>query len=308
MARAQKSQHRDKGAAFDQAMEIRIQSTLGQIGERVRAARKEKAMTRQELSVRSGVSMRYLAQLESGEGNVSVGLLQRIAAAVDRELSGLVCEKSPAAHDHIALHYAKAPEQVKQQVRRLLRLDDRGKDRAGRVCLIGLRGAGKSTLGALLGAHFKVPFIQLNNVIEEHAGMPVNEIHALYGQDGFRTIEAEALNRISRSENRMVLEASGGIVSEPATYAVLLERFHTIWIKARPQEHMQRVIAQGDTRPMSGNPEAMKQLNRLLEIRHAQYSQADAILDTSDQTLETSIQQLCELIEARAFFHAQDGG
>lgn len=278
-----------------------IRATLVRVGNRVRAARKVNAISRRELSALSGVSMRYLAQLEGGEGNISIGLLQRIAHAVNLNLNQMVSEDSPSESELVARHFENASEATKIQVRHVLQLNEHQEARANRLCLIGLRGAGKSSLGALVGAHFGVPFVQLNQVIEEQAGIPVNEILALYGQDGFRKYEADALFSISQEHSQLVLEASGGIVSEQSTFSLLLNQFHTIWVKALPEEHMDRVAAQGDTRPMAGNPQAMTQLKQLLESRQPEYKKADAVLDTSTQPLQVSANQLFDLIHSRAY-------
>ena len=173
--------------------------------------------------------------------------------------------------------------------------------RANRICLIGLRGAGKSTLGRMAGAALDLPFVELNREIEAHGGMEIAEIMGLYGPEGYRTLEAEALERIIATHDRMILAVAGGIVAEPRTYQTLLTRFHTIWLKAAPDEHMQRVRAQGDERPMAGNPEAMTQLRSLLTSREMLYDRAQARLDTSGQTRETSLKHLLALIAERGF-------
>jgi XRE family aerobic/anaerobic benzoate catabolism transcriptional regulator len=160
--------------------------------------------------------------------------------------------------------------------------------RRQRICLIGLRGAGKSTLGRLLGETLSVPFIELNRDIEEQSGMPVNEVMALYGQEGYRRLERQALERIVQMTDCVVLAVAGGIVSEPETYNFLLRNFHTVWLKATPEEHMQRVRTQGDERPMAGNPKAMEELNAILTAREALYARADLTVDTSGRTLEQS--------------------
>jgi XRE family aerobic/anaerobic benzoate catabolism transcriptional regulator len=222
----------------------------------------------------SGVSPRYLALLESGDGNISIGLLMRVALALNKKIDWLVSEDDPKA---------------------------RKPSRANRVCLIGLRGAGKSTLGKLIGQELSVPFIELNRIIEDLGGMPVGEIMALYGQEGYRKLEAEALEKVSTENEKVILAVAGGIVAEPATYAALLTRFHTIWIKAAPLEHMSRVRAQGDLRPMEGTADALAQLRAILLNREALYERALAQLDTSDRTVDNSLKQLLDLLKSRNY-------
>jgi len=173
--------------------------------------------------------------------------------------------------------------------------------RARRVCLIGLRGAGKSTLGAMAAQVLHVPFLELNIEIEDHAGMPVSEVVALYGTDGYRQLESQALSRIVATHDSLILAVAGGVVAEPDTFKTLLAHFHTIWIKASPEEHMNRVRSQGDTRPMAGNPEAMEQLRAILRSREPLYGRAQAELDTSGQALQASADDLVKLIRAEGF-------
>ena len=256
----------------DLSADAAVSRLMRQVGERVRASRKEKGMPRRVLSEISGVSPRYLAQLEAGEGNISIGLLQRIAMALDQRIDWLVREDEPAPADA---------------------------SRGQRICLIGLRGAGKSTLGALVGDALGIPFVELNSEIEAQAGMPVAEVMALYDQEGYRKLEARALDRIVATRETLVLAVAGGIVTEPETFKTLLGHFHTIWLKTSPEEHMSRVGQQGDERPMAGNPEAMEQLKSILTSREALYEQASARLDTSGKTAGQSLAELLAIIEAQ---------
>ena len=194
-----------------------------------------------------------------------------------------------------------ATKDVRQRVIATLTPQSPEARRAQRICLIGLRGAGKSTLGAMAGAALNIPFVELNRQIEEQSGMPVNEVLALYGQEGYRRLEAQALERVLSTYETMVLAVAGGIVAEPDTYATLLDRFHTVWIKASPKEHMSRVLAQGDTRPMAGNPEAMDQLKSILASREALYAKAEARIDTAGRTIEQSLDELLSIIRDRGF-------
>ncbi|EEB83588.1 helix-turn-helix transcriptional regulator [Roseobacter sp. GAI101] len=276
---------------------------------RVREARKARGLPRRVLSEMSGVSPRYLAQLEAGEGNISVILLQRVAQALDLRVEMLLAERPPLNRDveRVASLFSNASLDVQQQVRSLLSPQSPAMLRAGRICLIGLRGAGKSTLGKLAGAALDLPFVELNKEIEAESDMPLAEVMALYGQEGYREMEAEALERVSATHDRMILAVAGGIVAEPTTYARLLQRFHTVWIHTSPAEYMQRVRAQGDVRPMEGNPAAMTQLKNLLDTRTPLYERADAQINTSNRPVKTSLNDLLGVIQKRHFLDAADG-
>lgn len=280
-----------------------VAALIVRAGERVRRARERKGIPRRVLSEMSGVSPRYLAQLESGEGNISIGLLQRVALALDHRIEWLVGDEDPWTSDalRVADLFRSATSQVQERVLAELSPESVENLRAHRICLIGLRGAGKSTLGADLGSTLSIPFVELNRDIEEQAGMPVSEVMALYGQDGYRKLEAQAIDRIIATHDTMVLAVAGGIVAEPETYKRLLNHFHTIWLKASPEEHMSRVRAQGDERPMAGNPEAMDQLKSILRSREALYDKALAHLDTSGKTEKASLKELLSLVKERSF-------
>ena len=271
---------------------------LIRLATRIREARKARGLPRRVLSELSGVSPRYLAQLEAGEGNISVVLLQRVAVALDLKMEALLAEDAPWDRDvqRIAMLYRMAPAGVQALVREQLSPQNPALLRAGRICLIGLRGAGKSTLGRMAGDALGLPFVELNKEVEDTAGMPLTEILALYGQDGYRRMEAEALERITARHDRMILAVAGGLVAEDATYAKLLERFHTIWVRTSAAEHMQRVRAQGDLRPMQGNPAAMTQLKTLLSDRTPLYEKAGGQIDTSNRTPRSSLNDLLAVI------------
>lgn len=282
---------------------------IQRLASRVRDARKSKGLPRRVLSEMSGVSPRYLAQLEAGEGNISVILLQRVAAALDLKVENLLAEGVPLDRDveRVAKLFGKASADVQQQVRALLSTQSPAALRAGRIGLIGLRGAGKSTLGKLAGDALGLPFVELNKEIEAAADMPVAEVMALYGQEGYRELEAEALKRVGAKHDKMILAVAGGIVAESTTYALLLQRFHTIWVHTSPSEYMQRVRAQGDVRPMEGNPAAMTQLKNLLDTRTPLYERADAQINTSNRPVKASLKDLLRIIEKRHFLGALDG-
>ncbi|AAV96925.1 helix-turn-helix transcriptional regulator [Ruegeria pomeroyi] len=289
-------------SARDQA-EAEVADLIARVGERVRAARQRRGIPRRVLSEISGVSPRYLAQLEAGEGNISIGLLQRVATALDHRIEWLVGEDDPWSSDamRVADLYRVAGMDTRAEVLRLLSPAPSLAARAGRICLVGLRGAGKSTLGQRLGAALGLPFVELNDEIEDQAGMPVAEVMALYGQEGYRKLEAQAVARIVATHDALVLAVAGGIVAEPETYKTLLAHFHTVWLRASPIEHMERVRAQGDERPMAGNPEAMEELRSILTSREALYGRAEAQIDTSGQSVEASLSQLTRLVRERGY-------
>lgn len=276
---------------------------LARLGQRVRRARSQKGLPRRLLSELSGVSPRYLAQLEAGSGNISVSLLCRVAQALDHRVEWFLSDDDPGGADESrALDlFRRAPPALRAHILETLEGHAPGPQRASRVCLIGLRGAGKSTLGAKAGERLGLPFVELNDEIEALSGIPVMEILALYGQEGYRRLEMQALEHVIDRHESLILAVAGGIVSEPEAYRLLLERFHSIWIKASPEEHMARVRAQGDTRPMAGNPAAMEQLKSILRSREADYGQATAQIDTAGRTLGRSLDDLVTLITERGF-------
>ena len=271
---------------------------IGLVGERVRKARERKGITRKTLSELSRVSQRYLAQLEAGEGNISIALLHRVAAALDHRIEWLVSEDDPWASEaaQVVSLYSSATLSQRQRVMQILSPGRPAQLRGQRICLIGLRGAGKSTLGRMVSQSLGIPFMELNRDIEEQSGMPVNEVMALYGPEGYRRLERQALERVVARTDCVVLAVGGGIVAEPETYNFLLRHFHTIWLKATPEEHMLRVRGQGDERPMAGNPKAMEELNSILTSREALYGRAEATVNTSGKALPESRADLIQVI------------
>jgi XRE family aerobic/anaerobic benzoate catabolism transcriptional regulator len=245
----------------------------------------------------SGVSERYIAQLESGQGNISILLLRELARALDVPLDVLVREGAEPSVDLAhAIAYLRGldPDDL-SEARRLLLARFGGVDaamRRQRIALIGLRGAGKSTLGRMIAERLDVPFIELDREIERSSGLTLSEIFDLYGQAGFRRLERRSLDRVIESYPRFVLATGGSIVAESTTFSELLLHCYTVWLKARPDEHMARVIAQGDMRPMAENREAMADLERILAGREALYSKADVQVDTGGRTPEESLEIL----------------
>jgi XRE family transcriptional regulator, aerobic/anaerobic benzoate catabolism transcriptional regulator len=271
------------------------------VGAKVREARSRRGMTRKMLAREADVSERHLAQLELGEGNVSIVLLRRITTALNIPIADVFTTEKPNTVAEIALRQilgrvpASRLEDVVSRVRREFGESERA--RCARIALIGLRGAGKSTLGSKLAHDLNIPFVELDQEIEKDAGMELSEIFSLYGQTGYRRIEKKTLDRVLHEHERAVISIGGGVVSEKDTYDQLLANCFTVWIKAHPEEHMSRVIAQGDLRAMADNAEAMEDLRRILEAREPLYRRADVQLETSRESIEQSFLKLKEAVQ-----------
>jgi XRE family aerobic/anaerobic benzoate catabolism transcriptional regulator len=274
---------------------------LANLGRRVREAREQRGMARKVLSRAASVSERYLAQLEAGEGNASVVLLRRVAAALGVRLPDLLDSGETMTEQRLIRRFLDSlPRQRLEEVLRRL-THDFGQEEAvrrKRITLVGLRGAGKTTLGNALAKSLRRRLVELDKEIEQEAGISLSEVFLLYGQAGYRRIERRCLERVINSQEDMVLTVGGGIVSEPETYNLLLMNCYTVWIKAAPEEHMARVVAQGDTRPMAGHAEAMEDLRNILAAREALYSKADAVVDTAGRSIETSLVALRQAVAA----------
>jgi XRE family aerobic/anaerobic benzoate catabolism transcriptional regulator len=272
---------------------------LSALGKRVREVRERRGMARKILARDAEVSERYLAQLETGDGNVSVILLKRIAQALGVPLPDLLGDGDGSVERHLIRKFLERlpRNRLEDVIFRLMR--DFGSEEAKRkkrIALIGLRGAGKSTLGNLLAKDQHLVFVELDKEIEQEAGIGLSEVFMLYGQSGYRRIERRCLERIIDSYEHAIISVSGGIVSEPETYDLLRSKCFTVWLKAAPEQHMARVAAQGDLRPMKDNEEAMEDLRRILGAREPLYGKADAIIDTSNQTPEESLIKLREVV------------
>ena len=269
------------------------------LGDRVREMRARRGMTRKILARDSGVSERYLAQLETGQGNISILLLRQIAQALDTPLQALVLDgpEPPVDLVHTTEFLRRLPANELVEARRLLVEHFGGVDldaRRGRIALIGLRGAGKSTLGAMLAHRLEVPFLELDRLIEQESGVSLSVIFDLYGQSGFRRLERRVLDQVIERYPRFVLATGGSLVSEPATFERLLTMCFTVWLRATPEEHMQRVIAQGDMRPMADNRESMSDLRRILDVREPLYRKADATINTSGCSTGETVELLAQ--------------
>ncbi|MBV9394649.1 MAG: helix-turn-helix transcriptional regulator [Methylobacteriaceae bacterium] len=274
---------------------------LTALGARVRHLRAMRGMSRKVLSATSGVSERYIAQLESGQGNVSIILLRRVALASGARLEDLIpgADATPDWPVIRDLLRGASPEAV-AQVKQVLSGNGAANARpAERVALIGLRGAGKSTLGRIVAEKLGWQFVELNKEIERDNGMSVPEIFAMYGQEGYRRFEQAALRKLIARDGPMLLATGGGIVAEPVTFDLILSSFYTIWLKAEPEEHMRRVREQGDLRPMAGDASAMQELRAILVSREPFYAQARATVDTADSSVEEAAERLQALIAAK---------
>lgn len=271
---------------------------LRALGEHIRDLRVRRGMTRAILARDSGVSVRYLAQLESGQGNISILRLRQVALAMAMPLEEIIrVGPEPAAELTLLAQFLArlSPGQL-VEAGNLLRGAFEKSGRRQRIALVGLRGAGKTSLGRLLAERLKVPFIELDKVIEQTAGIPLSEVFALYGQSAYRRYERRALEDLIETHERFVMSTGGSISTEPATFDELLTSCYTVWLKASPAEHMARVVAQGDRRPMGDNREAMQDLERILVGREPMYRKADTTLNTSGLDIQQSLDELLKQI------------
>jgi len=294
-------QHR-AAATASPAHEADDAEFLAAMGRHVREARERRGMARKAISHVAGVSERYLAQLEAGEGNASVLLLRNVARALGMPLTELLDPRDNSVEQRLIRRFLdRLPaHRLEDVVFRLMR--DFGEEAAARrrrVALVGLRGAGKTTLGSALAAATGCPFVELDREIEREAGIGLSEVFLLYGQTGYRRIERRCLERMIGTHPEMVMTVGGGIVSEPETYNLLLQQCFTVWVRASPDEHMARVVAQGDLRPMQGNAEAMADLKRILDAREPLYQKADIALDTTGENPVESLAKLRQAILAQ---------
>jgi XRE family aerobic/anaerobic benzoate catabolism transcriptional regulator len=231
---------------------------LERVAMRVRRLREERAMSRPDLAERSGLSVRFLARIEAGDGNISLVRLSHLAEALGTTPDALL----------------RAP-----------------RERSGVIALVGMRGAGKSTIGPRLAARLARPFLEMDALIQDAAGLPLDQIFELHGERFYRRLERETLDRILEREGAAVVAAAGGVVNEPSTWRLLLDRTTVVWLRARPEDHWSRVIGQGDRRPMADHPDAMAELRAMLSAREPRYAHAHAVVDTSgrspDEVVET---------------------
>ena len=278
------------------------------IGVKARAARAEAGITRKQLAETANVSERYLNQLENGDANVSVGVLSRVAVALSVDLASLLTSargaqpggpSDNATHAPLAALVGRMSLREQEGAIAILEryLVDRRRSLKG-VALLGLRGAGKSTIGGLFAARHGLPFLSVTREIETRAGMSLNDLFNLGGPDAYRALENDVVKDLANRNDRIVLETAGGIVSNRPALDVILESFKTIWLKASPEEHLLRVVSQGDMRPMHGTPKALEHLKTLLATREQEYARADCALDTSGRSPRACVDDLDDIAGA----------
>ncbi|WP_151633220.1 helix-turn-helix transcriptional regulator [Noviherbaspirillum aerium] len=291
---------RDSQSVIDAIDELSLR-----LGQRVRSARAARAMTMKQLAEESGISLPYLSRVEKGDGNISISVLYRLATALSLPLENLL-----SGNERHGADYALIVELLKRQSHE--QLSEIRQWLAGytsahggmevsaqplRIALIGLRGAGKSTLGPLLARQLGIPFVELNREIEKEAGINLKEIFWLYGQAGYRRLERRCLERVIATCPQVVLATGGGIVAEPSTYELLLHSFYNVWLQADADDHFARVMAQHDARIASPQlqKEAMENIHYTLEARAALYELAHARISTSGKTVEQTLKELQRL-------------
>jgi XRE family transcriptional regulator, aerobic/anaerobic benzoate catabolism transcriptional regulator len=275
---------------------------LRMLADKIREARAQRGMTRNALAADSGVSLRFLAQLESGQGNPSILVLRRIASAMGFPPDTLLSAEAPPAIDRILLmQMLKGLSDDEVALARDLLTQHLGRDAAAEarkpyITLIGLRGAGKTTLGRRLAKQRGVPFFELDREVEREYGATIGEILQLHGQPGYRRFERQSLQTVLSQNAAAVIETGGGLAADPETLPLLLEHSIAVWVRASPEEHMQRVIDQGDLRPMARSREAMRELKDILKAREPFYRQAHLHLTTSGKTADQSFEELLSLL------------
>jgi XRE family aerobic/anaerobic benzoate catabolism transcriptional regulator len=277
---------------------------LKALGDRVRTLRARRGMTRKFIANAADISERHLANLEYGTGNASILVLRQVAQALQCPLAELVGDVTTSSPEWILIRELlenKSDAQLRQARLKLAELYaapgrvDTGRN--NRIALIGLRGAGKTTLGRMLAEDLGFPFVELSREIEQFAGCSIAEIHNLYGANAYRRYERRALEETIQIYPEFVMATPGGIVSDAGGFNTMLDHCFTVWLKAKPEDHMGRVAKQGDMRPMAGSPEAMEDLKRILEGRSAFYSKADLVFNTSDHELDAALAELKKAVQ-----------
>lgn len=296
-----KTKKREASAASP-AVDAAFAPFAAAVGKLVRRGRAKRGITRRQLAQGSGISERYLAQIESGQGNPSIVVLKAIAEAFEMPVTDLLPAEGAraAAMASIADALRRLPQAEWPEIERLIEQrvhNFAAAERAHRIALVGLRGAGKSTLGKMLAGKLGYPFVELNRLIEQEYGATVSMLIEMSGVNTFRRYERTCLERVLADNDKVVIATAGGIVASAETYALLLRRTHTVWVQAKPQDHMSRVMEQGDFRPMAENREAMADLVAILEARRADYAQAEVELDTSGESVDKSAGRLLRLVQ-----------
>ena len=278
------------------------------LGQRVRRRRLELGLTGQELAQRAGLSRRFIAQVEAGQGNIAIGRLDSLAKALETKTEELIAEPRAAG--------------VRQGIDRLL--EGRGQDQLRRalgllelafgehppraVALLGIRGAGKSTVGPRVAEALGLPFVELDERIEAAAGLSLVEVFALHGESYYRRLEARCLAEVLALDEAGVIALPGGIVGNEEAFELARKHCLCVWLKARPEDHMARVLAQGDHRPMAGSSDAMAELRVLFADREPLYLQAEVVVDTSASTVKTVVATVVEAVEQAGLGHPAGQG
>jgi XRE family transcriptional regulator, aerobic/anaerobic benzoate catabolism transcriptional regulator len=279
------------------------------LGLRVRSLRNQSGTTRKTLALKTGLSERHLANLESGDGNVSVLVLLQVAEGLQSSLAELVGDFSTLTPEWLMIRSLLENcdkgilQQAHKAIEKVVSNQPVTEKKGCQIALVGLRGAGKSTLGRLLSVELGFPFIELSREVEQIAGCSIAEIQDLYGIDAYRRYERVALEQAIQNHPEAIIGIPGGLVSDSTNFKLLLSQCRTVWLKANPEDHMQRVIEQGDLRPMAGNAEAMKDLENILKSRNTFYSKAQLQLDTSQQSLQATFDKLLNLIQNKLFLN-----
>lgn len=273
------------------------------LGQRVRDLRARRGLTRKAVAVAAGVSERHLASLEHGEGNASILVLLQVSGAVQCTLAELMGDVTTSSPEWLLLREMLSSRseadlrRVREQVSVLFGSTQEAA-RTNRIALIGLRGAGKTTLGQRLAQDLGYAFVELSREIEKFAGCSISEIHNLYGTNAYRRYERRALEEAIQIYPEVIIATPGGLVSDTATLNEMLAHCYTVWLQAKPEDHLSRVAAQGDMRPMAGSAEAIEDLKMILEGRAPFYAKANMSFDTSAQPLEESFQLLRDRLRA----------
>jgi XRE family aerobic/anaerobic benzoate catabolism transcriptional regulator len=300
--RAKKREKAGVAADLSPSTDAATRNFAAEVGKLVRRGRARRGVTRRQLAVESGISERYLAQIEGGQGNPSVIVLRAIAQAMEMHITALLPaggkrnEALARINDLLGRLDASELPSIAQLIEQRI-AEGAASERAQRIALVGLRGAGKTTLGEMLAKRLNWPFVEMNRAIEHEYGASVSMLMDMSGVSAFRRYERSALEKVIAEHDKVVISTAGGVVSNPDTYALLLRRTHTVWVRAEPQEHMSRVIAQGDFRPMAENRAAMADLVAILEARSGDYAQSEAQLDTSGEKVEQSLLKLMKLVQ-----------
>ena len=265
------------------------------IGGRVKRERQQRALSRRALAEAARVSERYLVQLEGGEANITIGVLSKIAGALNVPLLALIGETIPSERRNDRLDHLVTTMHIREREEAAAMLDDWLNERRRRlkgVALLGLRGAGKSTLGLALSRQSGLPLVSITREIEARAGMSLPELFNLGGTEAYRTLENDVIDTLAEREDPVILETAGGVVGNPHSLTRIFENFRSIWLQASPEDHLDRVARQGDLRPMSGNPRALEHLKSLLAQREPEYARADIVLNTSGRSIDACLDEL----------------